>query len=559
MGGIIGLATFFGSYIARMISFEMRPLEKTLAKIESISYRILGINVTKQMSWKEYFFALFLTNIIVILFVILVLTFQNYLPFSDGKGGLSLDLAFNTAISFITDTNLQHYVGDQQLSNFSQMIAITFTMFVAPASGIAAAFALIRSFIRKNFGLGNFYVDFTRIILTLLLPVAIVSSLVLMAIGVPQTLDSHIKYSTLENTLTNFNSFASNNKTAQHSQNILANAKINVKTTTTTTTNIGPVASLESIKQLGSNGGGFFGSNSGHPFENPTGLSNMYEMFLMLIIPLSFPIAYAKLMGKGRGIAILVAMLVSFGVLIIISLSVNSGPTSLETRFGSYDSVLFNTISLATNTGAANSALTGMSPNAITSFFLAMFVQAIPGAVGTGMMTMIMYIILTLFIVGLMVGKTPEFMSMKISPRDIKLAIFIFLSHPAIILIPTVLSISTGNAQAITDHKVTPMDYTQTLYEYTSAAANNGSDYFGSNANTPFWNWSTALVMFLGRYLPLGLMLAIAGSFTLKDRKETIEPIKTQGSLFISVLIIMTFLLTALTFFPFLILGPFSL
>ncbi|HEY6537160.1 MAG TPA: potassium-transporting ATPase subunit KdpA [Candidatus Nitrosocosmicus sp.] len=555
MGGTIGLATFFGTYIARMISFEMRPLEKTLAKVESISYKILGINVTKQMSWKEYFFAIFLTNIVVLLFVVLVLTFQNYLPFSDGKAGLSLDLAFNTAVSFITDTDIQHYTGDQQLSNFSQMIALTFTMFVAPASGIAAAFAFIRSFIRKNFGLGNFYMDFTRIVLTLLLPVAIVSSLVLMAIGVPQTLDSHIKYTNLENSIANSNSITINNKAA-HNQSMLA--KSTSKSTQTNMTT-GPVASFESIKLLGSNGGGFFGSNSAHPFENPTGLSNMYEMFLMLIIPLSFPIAYAKLMGKGRGIAILVAMLISFGILITIALSVNNGPVSLETRFGNYDSVLFNTVSLATNTGTANSALTGMSPNAITSFFLAMFVQAIPGADGTGMITMIVYIILTLFIVGLMVGKTPEFMSMKISPKDIKLAVFIFLSHPAIILIPTVMSISTGNAQAITDHKVTPMDYTQTLYEYTSAAANNGSDYFGSSANTPFWNWSTALVMFLGRFIPLGLMLAIAGSFTIKDRKETIEPIKTHGSLFISVLIIMTFLLTVLTFFPFLILGPFSL
>ena len=555
MGGTIGLATFFGPYIARMISFEMRPLEKTLARVESISYKILGINVTKQMSWKEYFFAIFLTNIVVLLFVVLVLTFQNYLPFSDGKAGLSLDLAFNTAVSFITDTDIQHYTGDQQLSNFSQMIALTFTMFVAPASGIAAAFAFIRSFIRKNFGLGNFYMDFTRIVLTLLLPVAIVSSLVLMAIGVPQTLDSHIKYTNLENSIANSNSITINNKAA-HNQSMLA--KSTSKSTQTNMTT-GPVASFESIKLLGSNGGGFFGSNSAHPFENPTGLSNMYEIFLMLIIPLSFPIAYAKLMGKGRGIAILVAMLISFGILITIALSVNNGPVSLETRFGNYDSVLFNTVSLATNTGAANSALTGMSPNAITSFFLAMFVQAIPGADGTGMITMIVYIILTLFIVGLMVGKTPEFMSMKISPKDIKLAVFIFLSHPAIILIPTVMSISTGNAQAITDHKVTPMDYTQTLYEYTSAAANNGSDYFGSSANTPFWNWSTALVMFLGRFIPLGLMLAIAGSFTIKDRKETIEPIKTHGSLFISVLIIMTFLLTVLTFFPFLILGPFSL
>jgi K+-transporting ATPase ATPase A chain len=517
-----------------MITFEMRPLEKTLARVESGFYRVIGINATKQMSWKEYFLALFLTNMAVVVFIILILTFQNYLPLSEGKEGFSFDLAVNTAISFITDTNLQHYVGDQQLSITSQMVAITFTMFIAPASGIAAAFAFIRSFIRKNYGLGNFYVDLTRIIVTLLLPVAVVSALVLMVIGVPQTLQPSIETSTLEGIVTN---------NASGSQTI----------------NLGPVASLESIKLLGSNGGGFFGSNSGHPFENPTGLSNMYEMFLMLIIPLSFPIAYARLMGKGRGIAILVAMLIGFGTLIVISTSVESGPLLLETRFGSFGSVFFDTVSLATNTGAANSALAGMSSEATVSFFLAMFVQAIPGAVGTGMMTMIIFVLLTLFIVGLMVGKTPEFMSMKIRPIDIKMAVYIFLLHPAIILIPTVLALSTGNAQAIVGNEVTPMGYTQTLYEYTSAAANNGSDYFGASADTPFWNYSTAIVMFLGRYLPLALMLAIAGSFTVKDRKEVIEPIKTQGPLFITVLVTLTFLLTALTFFPFILLGPFSI
>jgi potassium-transporting ATPase potassium-binding subunit len=252
----------------------------------------------------------------------------------------------------------------------------------------------------------------------------------------------------------------------------------------------------------------------------------------MLIIPLSFPFAYAKLMGKGRGISILVAILVSFGFLIAIALSIENGPISLETRFGSFGSVLFNTISMSTNTGAANSALTGMLPNAITSFFLAMFVQSIPGAAGTGMATMIVYVILTLVIVGLMVGKTPEFMSIKINPKDIKRVVFIFLIHPALILIPTVISMNTRNAQAITDHKVTPMNYTQTLYEYTSAAANNGYEYFGTSANTPFWNWSTTIVMFLGRYIPLGLMLAIARSFTIKDRKDVQEPIKTRSVIY---------------------------
>ena len=530
LGGTLALTVPFGLYIARMISYEMRPLERPLAKVENGFFRLIGIDVNRQMTWKEYLFAIVITNGIVAGFVFVILISQQLLPLaSPDKSGFSLDLAFNTAASFITDTNLQHYIGDQQLSNLSQMIAITFVMFVAPASGIAAAFAFIRSFIRKNFGLGNFYVDFVRIIITLLLPVAFLSSLLLMVLGVPQTISSSVTVQTLEGD----------------------------KQTIT----YGPVASLESIKELGSNGGGFFGSNSGHPFENPNGLSNIYEIFLMLIIPLSFPIAYAKLVGKGRGISILAAMLVGFGACLAIGLSVQSGPALLETRFGSFGSVFFDISSTSSNTGALNSALAGLSPYAITSAFLGMFVQAIPGAVGTGMMTMIVYVILTLFIVGLMVGKTPEFMSMKISPKDIKLSVFIFLIHPALILIPTVIAFTTGSAQQIGSdgNQVTPFSYTQALYEFSSAAANNGSDYYGTSADTSFWNISTGLVMLLGRYIPIGLMLAIAGSFTVKDRKEVIEPIKTQGPLFISVLIVVTFLLTALTFFPFLVIGPFSM
>ena len=530
LGGTLALAVPFGLYIARMISYEMRPLERPLAKVENGFFRLIGIDVNRQMTWKEYFFAIILTNGIVAAFVFTILISQHLLPFaSPSQTGFSLDLAFHTAVSFITDTNLQHYIGDQQLSNLSQMIAITFVMFVAPASGIAAAFAFIRSFIRKNFGLGNFYVDFVRIIITLLLPVAFLSSLLLMVLGVPQTLSPSVSVQTLEG----------------NEQNIT----------------YGPVASLESIKELGSNGGGFFGSNSAHPFENPNGLSNVYEIFLMLIIPLSFPIAYAKLVGKGRGLSILAAMLVGFGAALAIGFSVASGPALLETRFGSFGSIFFDISSTSSNTGALNSALAGLSPNAITAAFLGMFIQSIPGAVGTGMMTMLVYVILTLFIVGLMVGKTPEFMSMKISVLDIKLAVFIFLLHPAIILIPTVIAFTTGSAQQVSSdgNIVTPMSYTQALYEFASSAANNGSDYYGASADTPFWNISTGLVILLGRYIPIGLMLAIAGSFTVKDRKEAIEPIKTQGILFTSILAVTTFLLTALTFFPFLVIGPFSM
>jgi len=532
LGGTIALSIPFGMYIARMISYEMRPLEAPLARVENGFYKIIGIDKNKQMIWKEYAFALFITNMIIGAFVFFMFLLQSYIPSSPHMNGLSVDLAFMQAISFLTSTDLQHYAGEQSLSVTTQMVAITFAMFVAPASGIAATFAFIRGFIRKKFGLGNFYVDFIRIILTLLLPVAFGSALLFMVLGVPQTLNSSIIINhTLEG----------------HNQTIAT----------------GPVASLESIKELGSNGGGYFGANSGHPFENPNGLSNMYEMFLMLIIPVSFPIAYAKLVGKARGVSLLFTILIAFFILLAISFSQRSGPTGLETRFGSFGSEFFNTVSISTNTGSANSALSGMSPNPVISFFLAMFVQSIPGADGTGFLYMIIYVILTLFIVGLMVGKTPEFMNMKISPLDIKLAAFIFLIHPAIILIPTAIALATGNAQSVlavpTGKTVTASGFTKILYEYTSAAANNGSDYLGTSANTPFWNWSTALVMFLGRYPPLILMLAIAGSFTLKDRKEAIEPIKTHGPLFISVLLMMTFLLTVLTFFPVIMIGPFSM
>lgn len=528
LGGTLSLAVPFGLYIARMISYEIRPLERTLAIVENKFYKLVGIDSNRQMTWKEYLFALLLVDGIVAAIFFIIVTIQNILPLATpGLENFSIDMAFMQASSFITNTNLQHYIGDQQLSNLSQMIAIIFIMFIAPASGIAVSFAFIRAFIRKNFGLGNFYVDFTRVIITLLLPVAFISSLLLMVLGSPQTLESSFTVSTLEG-----------------SEQVITT---------------GPVASLESIKDLGSNGGGFFGSNSAHPFENPNGLSNAYEIFLMLIIPLSLPIAYAKLLGRGKGVSLLIAMLIGFAISFALALSQVSGPDLLETRFGSFGSIFFNIASIESNTGSANSALAGMSPNAVIALFLGMFVQAIPGAVGTGMMTMIVYVILTLFIVGLMVGKTPEFMSMKISPRDIMLSAIIFLVHPAIILIPTVIAFMSGNVQAITEGETTPFSYTQALYEFTSAAANNGSDYFGASADTPFWNWSTGIVMLLGRFIPLGLMLAIAGSFTMKDRKEVIEPIKTQGPVFISVLVVITFLLTALTFFPFIVIGPFSM
>jgi len=522
LASTLSVSAILGLYIARMISYELQPLERPLARLERKLSKILGLGEVHEMTWREYFTALLITNLIAAALVFCVLVLQGIMF---GHEGFSIDLAFHTATSFITNTDLQHYNGEE-LSSFSQMIGITYAMFVAPASGICAAFAFIRSFVRKDFGLGNFYIDFVRIILTLLLPIAVVSSLLFIALGVPQTLDTSVTVRTLEG-----------------DERQIA---------------LGPVASLGSIKQLGSNGGGFFGANSAHPFENPNGLTNLYSMFLMLVIPLSFPISYASLLGRGRGLAILITLLLGFAALLIIALSAESNPIGLETRFGNFGSIIFNVASISTNTGAVNALLTAMSPNTIMSLLLAMFIQAMPGADGTGIMYIIVYIILTLFIVGLMVGKTPEFMSMKISPRDIKLSVLIFLLHPILILASTAISFMTGYAHTLLGD-TTALSFTKVLYEYSSAAANNGSGYFGASANTPFWNISTAIVMLLGRYAPIGLMLAIAGSFTLKQRKEIVEPIKTQGALFIILLISIIFLLTALTFFPFLAIGPWSL
>lgn len=526
--GSIGLAVLFSRFLARMISNENTPIGRRVAGFESSIFRLFGVDLGRQMGWREYVTSLLVTNLVVALLMIFVLAIQGYIPFSrPSGGGLSPDLIFNTASSFITNTDLQHYAGELQLSMLSQMLGITFVMFVAPATAIAASFAFIRSFLRRSSTIGNFHVDFLRSIFFLLLPVAAVSALLLIAGGVPQSLISSETFRTISGT----------------------NQSMTV----------GPIASLESIKLFGNNGGGYFSANSAYPFENPNGFTNIFEIILMLSLPLSFPLAYGKLMGRGRGITLLVAMLAGLGFMFALALEVPSFPVGLETRFGSTGSILFNVISVSTNTGAANSALVGMSDHTVVSLFLAMFVQAMPGADGVGLMTMIVYVILTLFIVGLMVGKTPEFLNMKISPNDIKKAVYVFLVHPALILFPTVIAFTSGNAQAIVGTNITPLSYTEVLYEFTSAAANNGSDYFGALANTPFWNISTGVVMLLGRYLPIILMLALAGSFTLKERKTAgSEPIKTEGATFTIVLIIMIFLLTALTFFPFLVIGPFS-
>lgn len=513
MGLALVLAYAIGMFSALLIQGQPRPFERTWSKIEGFLFRLAGVDKDAPMTWKQYLWALLLTNALVVGFVYVILAFQGMTP----------DLAFNTGSSFATNTNLQHYVGET-LSIFSQLGLIV-AMFIAPASGFVACFAFLRCFHYTNRNVGNFYVDLTRVILNILLPIAIVGAILLMALGAPQTLAGTLSTGSL----------------AGGSQ----------------TVNIGPVASWESIKDFGNNGGGFFGANSGHPFENPTGITNTLEIILMLAGGFSFPFAYGELFGRKKGLALLIAILAPWLFLFGFSLLSPIGSTGLETRLGGFPSQFFQFSSIFSNTGATNALLSGMSRKEVVSLFVGMFVQAIPGGEGAGFMTLVINVILTIFLVGLMVGKTPEFLGYKIQPLEVKLAVVVFLLHPLMILIPSAVAFASGQVQAILGPHVTPFGYTQVLYEYTSASANNGSDYLGTLANTPFWNISTGIVMLVGRYLPMALMLAISGQFAAKDRRQVPEPINTEGVPFILTLIGVTLLLTALAFLPFLVIGPF--
>jgi potassium-transporting ATPase potassium-binding subunit len=526
LGLTLGLAYYLGKYMVHLIRGTPRPFEQALSRVENIIFRAAGIDPKKSMDWKEYVVAVILLDAAFSIFTYAVLALQGWLP-GDPRGlaPFSWDLNFHTTASFITNTNLQHYAGDQALDVTSQLV-LMLNQFVAPASAIAVGLAFLRPFIQKGKGIGNFYADFVRSILTILIPIAFVSALILMAVDVPQTLNGTLTTGLI----------------GGGSQTFV----------------VGPLAGFDAIMELGQNGGGYYGANMASPFANPNGISNLVFLILMLMIPLAFIFAYGELVGKGRGRAFMVAVLAPFLALLAYAVSTSSGPIGLETRFGGFGSVLFQFFSISSDTGATNAVLSGLSARTGGGLFTFMFVQAIPGGSGVGFMTLVIYAFLTLFMVGLMVGKTPEFLGMKISGWDVKLAVLTFVVHPLMILVPAAVAYTAGDVTAILGPHSGATGFTEVFYEFTSASANNGSDYLGTTANTPFWNVSTAIVMLVGRYAPIIFMMAIAGSFATKDRRDTPEPIKTDGWPFTLTLIGVTFVLTALAFLPFLILGIFG-
>ena len=530
---ILGAALLSGNYLApyivRVYNGETTRFDRFLDPVEKWIYRLTGVDRSVTMGWKQYFLAALFVNIAQMAIASVILMFQGNLPLNpQGYPGLTWDLSLNTVVSFATNTNLQHYAGELSLSYLSQIGAIQFLQFTSAATGICALVALVRGLRAGSTHMGNFYVDFVRTLTRIMLPLCFVAAIVLVALGIPQTLGGYSAFKTVEGA----------------SQVVYA----------------GPVASLVSIMQLGTNGGGYFGANSAYPLQNPTPFTDIIQIYLMLLLPTALVFVFGRLLGKVRETRpILIATYGLFAIDLMIAF-VPSLPTvgpGLETRFGGFFSTFWTVVTTAVTTGSVNASLSGIHPLGIFSAFMGMLIQATPGGKGVGVMYMIMYIIITVFVVGLMTGRTPEYLGMKINAKDVRLVMVAFLIHPIIILIPTVLAYASHAVDAIPGFGSLPssVGFTEILYEFTSAAANNGSDFLGTAANTPFFNVATAAVIFVGRYAPIAILLALSGSMMGRKRSSQVS-LKTDSKTFSVVLIGAILLLVVLTFFPFLILGP---
>jgi K+-transporting ATPase ATPase A chain len=529
---LIAAAWALAPYLVNVFRRGPSRFDKILNPIENLIYRFLGTDPEHSMGWKEYFLSALVLNIAQMAIAYVILTGQGLIPSYLGNPqhfpGLSWDLAFNTVVSFATNTDLQHYAGEQSLSYFSQMSAIQFLQFTSAATGLCAGVGMTRCFISNSKGLGNFYVDFVRALTRVFIPLCFVSAIILVALGTPQTLNGYRTVTTVEGA----------------TQTIL----------------VGPVASLVSIMQLGTNGGGYYGANSAYPFQNPNPTTDLVQIFLMLLIPTALCFLFGDYIGKKKeSLPIIVGAYALFAIDLGIAFIPNPVTTpapGLETRFGGFMSTFWTVVTTAVTTGSVNSSLYGNHPLAILAAFMGMLIQSTPGGNGAGLMYLLMYIIITIFIVGLMSGRTPEYLGIKITSRDVKLVMVAFLIHPLAIIIPTVIAYASGAASAI-GASTNSLGFTAIFYEFTTAAANNGSDFLGTSGNTPFFNVATAIVIFLGRYGPMVCLLALGGSLIgRKKTTMTASSLNTSTWIFSGVLVVSVLILVVLTFFPFLVLGP---
>ncbi|UQZ36741.1 potassium-transporting ATPase subunit KdpA [Paenibacillus sp. PK3_47] len=530
-----------GTYLYHVFSNEPNRMDRIFGGLERGIFRISGLGHREGMSWKRYAISFLSANIVLVAFGYLILRLQGSLPLNpNGAGEMEQTLTFNTVISFITNTNLQHYSGETGLSYFSQMAVITMMMFTSAASGLSVAVAFVRGITGRK-TLGNFFEDFVKAHTRVFLPLALLVTLVLVALQVPQTLQPTLQVTTLEG----------------QSQQIA----------------IGPVASLESIKHLGTNGGGFFGANSAHPFENPSPLTNVIEILSMWLLPASLPYMYGLFAkNKKQGWGIFAAMMTLFVLLLslnyaaelkgnpaITELGIEASQGSMEgkeVRFGIPQSALFTTVTTAATTGSVNNMHDTQTPLGSITPLALMMLNNVFGGKGVGLINMLMYAMLAVFLCGLMVGRTPEFLGRKIEAREMKLIAIAILVHPLIILGPTAVSFISDLGQGAISNSG-HHGLTQVLYEYASSAANNGSGFEGLADNNTFWNVMTGIVMLLGRYVSIIAMLAVAGSLIRKQPvPETIGTFRTDNGLFTGILIGTVLIIGALTFLPVIVLGP---
>ena len=552
-----------GRYLYHIAAGKHTFADPVFDRLDGVIYKISGIHPHKGMNWKQYALALVGTNAVMIGIGYFILRVQAVGVFNPNNiEGMEPSLAFNTIISFMTNTNLQHYSGESGLSYLSQMLVIIFMMFVSASSGYAACIAFIRALVgRTKSDVGNFFADMVRVTTRVLLPISIVGGLLLVWQGVPQNFDSNIVVETLEGT---FQAIA-----------------------------MGPIAALEIIKHLGTNGGGFLGANSSTPLENPTMLTNLIEMYAMMLLPGACVITFGKMVedrkreqnsGKVEKVGFISkcfgkegkSIFAAMGILFVIGLGVcfwaeSQGNPALaevglsqeagsmegkEARFGVAQSALFTTVTTSFTTGTVNNMHDTLTPLGGMVPLLHMMLNCVFGGKGVGLMNMIVYAILAVFICGLMVGRTPEYLGKKIEGREMKLTALAIIVHPLLILAFSALAVATtAGVEGITNPGFHGL--TQVMYEYASSSANNGSGFEGLADNTFFWNVTTGMAMFLGRYLPIVLQLAIAGSLMKKSFiNESSGTLQTNTMGFSFILVLVVYIFAALTFFPALSLGP---
>ena len=535
---LVVMAPLLGKYMALVFTGEKHILKPVFGWLERLVYRTSGINSKEEMNWKTYTFGVLIFNLFGMLFLLIIQLCQAFLPLNtENLPNVSWHLAFNTAASFSTNTNWQSYAGENTLSYLVQMLGLTVQNFVSAATGIAVVLALMRGLTRKTTDLlGNFWVDLTRSVVYILLPMSMILTILLVGQGVVQTFSHYVTATTL-----------------QGAEQVIA---------------LGPAASQIAIKQLGTNGGGFFNANSAHPFENPTPLSNFLELFAIIIISAGLVFTYGHYMkSKRQAIMIFITMLILFAIGLGISLwseygynhvlHVSGNMEGKETRFGVMNSVLWSVATTSTSNGSVNAMHDSLSPlSGMVAIFNMMVGEVIFGGVGCGLYGMIIFILLTVFIAGLMVGRTPEYLGKKVEAFEVKMAIIAVLAPNIVVKLFSAIACSVSPGLSGLNN-AGPHGLTEILYAFASAAGNNGSAFAGLNANTVFYNLMIGFGMIIGRFGILIPVLAIAGSMARKK----ITPVssgtfKTDNWLFVLLLIGVILIIGGLTFFPPLALGP---